>query len=73
MEICDLLKIGPNQLLAKLYAVKKNPKKTKTNKKTTTKQKKTKKPPQKPQNQKSQTTKNCCSYDKWFNFLVKVT
>lgn len=31
MEICDLLKIGPNQLLAKLYAVikekkKKNPK-----------------------------------------------
>jgi len=23
MEICDLLRIGPNQLLAKLYAVKK--------------------------------------------------
>jgi len=28
MEICDLLKIGPNQLLAKLYAVKRKKKYT---------------------------------------------
>lgn len=28
MEICDLLKIGPNQLLAKLYTVKKKKKTT---------------------------------------------
>lgn len=33
MEICDLLKIGPNQLLAKLYAVIKEKKTKPQNKK----------------------------------------